>query len=40
MRNDHHKELIFLIPSGVILDIFKNANLDNTVYIIDTLDRL
>ena len=38
--NDHHKELIFLIPPGFILDIFKNANLDNTFYIIDSLDKL
>lgn len=40
MRNDHHKELIFMIPPCVILDIFKNANLDNIFYIIDSLDKL
>ena len=38
--NEYNKQLIFLIPSGIILDIFKNARLDTTFHIIDTLDSL
>ncbi|MFC1476387.1 STAS domain-containing protein [Fibrobacterota bacterium] len=38
--NEYKKQLIFLIPPGVILDIFRSARLDTTFTIIDSLDNL
>lgn len=38
--NELNKQLIFLIPPGNILDIFKSARLDMTFTIIDSLDNL
>ena len=38
--NEYKKQLIFFIPPGVILDIFRNARLDTTFTIIDSLDNL
>ena len=38
--NEYNKQLIFYIPPGVILEIFKNARLDTTFHIIGSLDNL
>lgn len=38
--NDHNKQLLFLIPPGDILNIFKTANLDTTFHIIDSLETM
>ena len=38
--NEYNKQLIFLIPQGVIFEIFKSARLDTTFHIIDSLDKL
>jgi len=40
LYSDHNKQLLFLIPPGHILDIFKSANLDTTYTIIDSLENI
>lgn len=37
---EYKKQLIFLIPAGIVLDIFKSARLHTTFTIIDSLDAL
>ncbi len=37
---DNKKELLFVIPPGFVLDLFRNSNLDKTFRIVPTLDTL
>ncbi len=40
MLHEVGTNLVFLIPEGFILELFRNANLDRTFNIIDSIEKL
>jgi anti-anti-sigma factor len=40
LLRENNKELIFVIPPGFILDLFRNSNLDRTFRIVESLALL